>query len=82
MIYSESDHFLVYFQGAPNRLSLTFHTAGEGDEENATIQDLDIEGAEIDWTSNDTHCILFLVVIDDVGVPPTVFALTKWVSSH
>ena len=82
MTESESDHFLVYFQGAPSRLSLTFHTAGEGDEENATIQDLDIEGAEIDWTSNDTHCILFLVVIDDPSVPPNVFALTKFVFSH
>ena len=82
MTESESDHFLVYFQGAPSRLSLSFHTAGEGDEENATIQSLDIEGEQIDWTSNDTHCVLFLVVIDDPLVPPNVFALTKFVFSH
>jgi hypothetical protein len=82
MTNPESDHFFILFQGSPKNLNLIFRTAGVDNEAQGAIQDLDIEGGEIDWTSNDPHFILFLVVIDDVGVPPTVFALTKWVSSH
>jgi hypothetical protein len=82
MTGDESDHFLVSYWGAPKDLDLSFHSAGEEGEDWRTIKNTDITGPAIDWTSATTHSILFLVLITDVNVPPEVFVLAKWESSH